>query len=50
MDKTLRETTNLCVEIINSRRQVGETWSRGTNSSLTFDVNVMFNLSNELTL
>ena len=26
----------------------GETWSRGTNSSLTFDVNVILNLSNEL--
>ena len=35
MDKNLRETTNLCVEIMNSKRQVeGETWSRGTNSRL----------------
>ena len=33
MNKKLRETTNLCVEKINSKRQVmGETWSRGTNS------------------
>ena len=24
MDKTLRETTNLCVEIINKKRQVKE--------------------------
>ena len=24
MDKTLRETTNLCVEIMNSRRQAKE--------------------------
>ena len=42
----MRETTNLCVEIMNSKRQVmGETWSRGTNSRLPFDVNVMLNLS-----
>ena len=35
MDENLRETTNLCVEIMNSKRQVeGETWSRGTNSCL----------------
>ena len=35
MDKNLRETTNLCVEIMNSKRQVeGKTWSRGTNSCL----------------
>ena len=47
MDKKLRETTNLCVEIMNSKRQVmGETWSRGTNSRLPFDVNVMLNLCN----
>ena len=39
----MRETTNLCVEIMNSRR--GEAWSRGTNSHLPFDVNVMLNLS-----
>ena len=39
----MRETTNLCVEIMNSRREV--TWSRGTNSRLPFDVNVMLNLS-----
>ena len=25
----------------------GETWSRGTNSCLPFDVNVMLNLSNK---
>ena len=29
---------------MNSKRQ-GETWSRGTNSRLPFDVKVMFNLS-----
>ena len=39
----MREITNLCVEIMNSRR--GETSSRGTNSRLPFDVNVMLNLS-----
>ena len=32
MDKKLRETTNLCVEIVNRKRQgKGEAWSRGTN-------------------
>ena len=46
MDKKLRETTNLFVEVINSKRQVmGKTWSRGTNSRLLFDVKVMLNLS-----
>ena len=46
MDKKFRETTNLFVEIMNSKRQVnGETWSRGTNSRLPFDVNVILNLS-----
>jgi len=47
MDKKLRETTYLCVEIMNSKRRKGETWSRGTNSRLPFDdfdVNVMLNL------
>ena len=45
-DKKLRETTNLCVEIMNSKRQVnGETWSRGTNLRLPFVVNVMLDLS-----
>ena len=39
MDKKLRENTTLGVEIMNSNRQVEETWSRGTNSSLRFDVN-----------
>ena len=41
MDKKLRETTYLCVEIMNSKRQVhckGETWTRGTNLRLPFDV------------
>ena len=33
MDKQLRETINLCVEIMKSKRQVkGNLWSRGTNS------------------
>ena len=40
------ETTNLCVEIMNIKTQVKEeTWSRGTNQRLLFDVNVMLNLS-----
>ena len=43
MDKKFHETTNLCLEIMDSKRQVnGETWSRGANSRLPFDVNVMF--------
>ena len=50
MDKKLLETTNLGEEIMNSKRQdlvlKEETWSRGTNSRLPFDVNVMLNLSN----
>ena len=40
MDKKLCETTNLCAEIMNRRRQ------GGTNSRMPFDVNVIFNLSN----
>ena len=46
MDKKLGETTNLCVEIMNSKRQVtGKlAWSRGTNLRLPFDINVMLNL------
>ena len=37
MDKKLGETTNLCVEIMNSKRQVMEklAWSRGTNFTYT---------------
>ena len=42
MDKKLRETTQLCVEVMNSK---GETWSLGTNSRLPFDENVMLNHS-----
>ena len=31
---------------MNSKRQLmGETWSRGTNSLLAFDVNMMLNVS-----
>ena len=40
MVKKLLETFILCVEIMNSKR-IGETWSRGTNSRLPLDVNVM---------
>ena len=48
MDNKLLETTYLSVEVMNSKRHTstGETWSRGTNSRLPFDVNVMLNLSN----
>ena len=43
----MRETTKLRVEIMNRKRQAQEeTWSRGTNSRLPFDVTVMLNLSN----
>ena len=47
MNKTLREATNLCVEIMNSKRRVNEKLSHvvHTNSGLPFDVNVKFNLS-----
>ena len=48
MDKNFCETTDLCLEIMSSKRQPGskgETWSRGTNSRLPFDVKVMLNLS-----
>ena len=42
MDKKLRENTNLCVEIMNSERQV-----RGKLGHVVqFDVNIMLNLSN----
>ena len=44
MDKKLPETSNLGVKIINSQRQVKK--SRGTNSPLPFDVNVMLNFAN----
>ena len=48
MDKKLLETTNLGEEIMNIKLKVlrEETWSRGTNWCLPFDVNVMLNLSN----
>ena len=41
MDKKLRETTNLGVEIVNSKRQV----KRKLGHVVQFEVNVMFNLS-----
>ena len=41
MDKKLRETTNLGVEIMNSKRQV----KRKLGHVVQFEVNVMFNLS-----
>ena len=49
MDKKLHEATDAGVEIKYSRQLTTskqETWSRGTNSRLPFDVNVMLNLSN----
>ena len=45
MDKKLRETTNLCVEIMNSKRQVKGNFVTWYKSRLPFDVNVMLNLS-----
>ena len=49
MDKKLGETINLCVEKMNSKRQVmGKlAWSRGTNSRLPFHIHVMLNLSRD---
>ena len=47
MDKKLRETTNLSVEIMNSKRQVRET--HGTISRLPFDVKVITYLLSLLT-
>ena len=41
MDKKLRETTNLGVEITNSKRQV----KRKLSHVIQFDVNLMLNLS-----
>ena len=44
--KKFREATNLCVQIMNSKTtSKGETWSRGTNSRLPFDVNAKLNFS-----
>ena len=46
MDIKLRETTNLGVEIMNRKTaSKEETWSRGTNSLLPFNVNLMLNLA-----
>ena len=48
MDEKFCETTHSCIEIMSSKRQPGsngETWSRGTNSRLPFDMKVMLNLS-----
>ena len=49
MDKKLGETINLCVEKMNSKRQVmGKlAWSRGTNSRLPFDIHVILNVSRD---
>ena len=42
----MRETTYLCVEIMNSKTTSKlETWSGGTTSRFLFDVNVKLNLS-----
>ena len=43
MDKKWHETTNFGVEIIRQTTSKEETWSRGTNLPLPF--NVMLNLS-----
>ena len=46
----MAETTNFCVEVMNSKRLTieGKTWSRGTNSRLLCPVNVTFNLCNKV--
>ena len=48
MDTKLRETTNLCVEIMNSKRQVrGKLTNLNVQiSRLPFDVNVKLDLCN----
>ena len=48
MNKKLRETAKLCVEIMNSKRQVkGKLGQlKQIRVTLPFDVNVMLNLSN----
>ena len=44
--KKCLKPTYLCVEIMNSKRQVkGETWSSGKNSPLLSDANLTLNLS-----
>ena len=44
MDKKLRETTNLCEEIMSSKRQVKEKLGHVVkNALLPFDVNVKLN-------
>ena len=45
MDRKLRETAYLGVEIMNSKRQVKK---KPTNSRLPFDVNVMLNISSNI--
>ena len=45
MDQKFRGSFTLGIEIMNSERQVKETWSRGTYSRLPFNVNVMLNFS-----
>ena len=45
MDKKFRGSFTLGVEIMNTERQVKETWSPGTYSRLPFNVNVMLNFS-----
>ena len=41
---------NFWLEEINKRQKLGEIWSRGTNTSLPFVVNVALNLSNPLSV
>ena len=43
MDTKLRETTNLCIELMNSKRQVKGKFGH----VVQVDVNVKLNLSNE---
>ena len=47
MDKKFRETTNLCVEIMNSKQQVmGKlAWSHASKLAFAIFCNVMSNLS-----
>ena len=41
LDRKFHETTNKCVKLMNSKRQVKWNWSSGTNSCCPFDVNVI---------
>ena len=49
MDKILSETTNFCVEIMNSKRQVKRKLGHVVQFAFAVDINVMSNLSSYAT-